>query len=84
MKGKDNMFKDVVVRKANVEKALLWLIKHNPLYQDITIDKHSLNQFPTEGVLAYLQTINTQSNDYTIRDTDTDNDIDDTEVVYNN
>ena len=31
MKGKD-VFKDVVVRKAKVEKALLWLIKHNPLY----------------------------------------------------
>ena len=28
--------------------------------------------------------LNTQSNDYTINDTDTDNDVDDSEVVYNN
>ena len=39
---------------------------------------------PTEGVPVDLQTINTQINDYTINDTDTDNDIDDSEVVYNN
>ena len=76
--------KDVIVRKAKVERALLWLIKHNPLYQDITIDKNSQNQLPTEGVPVNLQTINTQSNDYTINDTDTDNDTDDSEVVYNN
>ena len=34
MKGKDNSFKDVTVRRQNVADALHWLINNNPYYKD--------------------------------------------------
>lgn len=67
MKGKDNSFKDVFVRKEKVEKALLWLVKHNPQYQSIKVDTNSLNGLRTNGVPNDLQTINTVD-DLTIDD----------------
>ena len=36
MKGKDNNFKDVTVRRQNVADALQWLINNNPHYKDIS------------------------------------------------
>ena len=35
MKGKNNTFKNVLVRKAKVEQALFWLLKHNPHYRKV-------------------------------------------------
>lgn len=50
MKGQENTFKDVYVRKSNVENALKWLTKNNPLYRDIKIDTNILDSLPENGV----------------------------------
>ena len=50
MKGKDNSFKDVSVRRQKVADALLWLINNNPHYKDVKINQHSLNNLPDHGV----------------------------------
>ena len=42
MKGKNNTFKNVLVRKAKVEQALFWLLKHNPHYRNVKIDTFAL------------------------------------------
>ena len=39
------------VRRNIVHKALLWLKKHNPLYQNIVIDDKWLGQLPIDGLL---------------------------------
>ena len=61
MKGKDNTYKDVVVRRDRVENALNWLIQHNPQYQDIQINTDSLEALPVNGVPLDLQTIETNT-----------------------
>jgi hypothetical protein len=85
MKGKDNSFKDVIVRKEKVEKALLWLIiEHNPQYQFIKLDTNSLQNLPINGVPNDVQTINTVD-DITINEEKNDSDLDvhsDDEQVY--
>ena len=43
VKGRDNTFKDVNVRKQKVHHALLWLIQHNPHYSEVTINEEALN-----------------------------------------
>ena len=43
MKGKDNSFKDVSVRRQNVIDALCWLINNNPYYSDVQVNLHLLN-----------------------------------------
>ena len=50
MKGKDNSFKDVTVRRQNVADALHWLINNNLYYKDIIINNDSLNSLPLHGV----------------------------------
>ena len=61
MKGKDNTFKDVFVRKNKVEQALEWLIKHNPHYHDVKLDTNLLNTLPVNGIPHNLQVIETNS-----------------------
>ena len=39
VKGKDNTFKDVTVRRRNVHNALLWLIHNNPHYSELKINE---------------------------------------------
>ncbi|CAH3134206.1 unnamed protein product [Porites lobata] len=49
MKGKENSFKDVTVRRQNVADALQWLVNNNSHYKDITINQNSLNSLPEHG-----------------------------------
>lgn len=51
MKGKDNTFKDVSVRRHMVQNALTWLINNNPHYQDV-----HLNQQCLEPKMVYQMT----------------------------
>jgi hypothetical protein len=87
MKGNDNNFRDVVVRKRKVEKALFWLIEHNPLYHDICIDRNTLDKLTCNGVPNDLRLIETPPNELnnineTIKSTDVNKD-NDLEQVFN-
>ncbi|XP_020915212.2 uncharacterized protein LOC110252718 [Exaiptasia diaphana] len=57
VKGRDNTFKDVSVRKQKVYDALLWLTNNNPHYSDVEIDEHALNALPINGVPVDLLTV---------------------------
>lgn len=57
MNGKNNSFRDVVVRRNVVEQALFWLMKNNPHYENIMFDSDALNSLPTNGMPHDLQTI---------------------------
>ena len=61
MKGKDNSFKDVTVRRQNVADALDWLSNNNPYYKDIIINNDSLNSLPLHGVPQDLLSIETKN-----------------------
>ena len=61
VKGKDNTFKDVNVRREKVHNALLWLKCNNPHYKDVTIDQHALNSLPANGALTDLMTVESDS-----------------------
>lgn len=63
MKGKDNNFKDVSVRRHNVADALHWLMNNNPHYKDVNINQHSLNCLPENGVPHDLISIETENDD---------------------
>jgi hypothetical protein len=89
VKGKDNTFKDVRVRKQKVLNALVWLIiNNNPYYSQITINEDALNSLPENGVPPDLMSVET--NDDIVSDANfspdmgppTDNPSED--VVYNN
>lgn len=83
MKGKDNSFKDVTVRRKNVANALQWLIDNNPRYKNIIVNGDSLNCLPENGVPPDLLSVETESTD----DSDTCNpDLglqNEDEIVYN-
>ena len=66
MKGKNNTFKDVKVRREKVHNALLWLIQNNPLYAELDTD--ALNYLPENGVPTDLMAIETE--DDIIKDSD--------------
>ena len=57
VKGRDNTFKDVNVRRQKVHNALLWLLQNNSHYKDITIDQHALDCLPINGVPTDIMTI---------------------------
>ena len=61
VKGKDNTFKDVTVRREKVHNALLWLIHNNPYYAEIEINAEALNSLPENGVAPDLMTIETEA-----------------------
>lgn len=61
MKGKDNNFKDVSVRRQNVTDALHWLINNNPHYSDVQVNPHSLNSLPENGVPHDLISVETEN-----------------------
>ena len=46
VKGGENTFKDVRVRKQNVRNALVWLINNNPHYSELLINQDALNSLP--------------------------------------
>lgn len=57
MKGKDNTFKDLNVRRQKVHHALLWLLENNPHYRGVTIDHNALESLPIDGVLPEIMTV---------------------------
>ena len=59
VKGKDNTFKDVNVRKQKLHDALVWLIRNNPLYSEVTMNDDTLNLLPDNGILPDLMTVET-------------------------
>lgn len=61
VKGRNNTFKDVTVRKEKVQKAFLWLIENNPHYAEININFEALNSFPENGVPTDLLTVDTDA-----------------------
>ncbi len=85
VKGKDNTFKDVTVRKQKVHDALLWLIRNNPHYSDLTLNEEALNLLPDNDVLPDLMTVETDDDIVSDNNCDvgppTDNPSED--VVYN-
>ena len=46
VKGKDNSFRDVAVRREKVHNALLWLVQNNPHYAELEINEDALNSLP--------------------------------------
>ena len=42
MKGKENSFKDISVKKKNVADALYWFMNNNPHYKDVKLKRVSL------------------------------------------
>ena len=63
MKGKDNNFKDVSVRRQKVADALLWLINNNPDYKDVKINHYSLNCLPVNGIPHDLTSVEREDAD---------------------
>ena len=74
MKGKDNTFKDVIVRRQKVLGALVWLINNNLLYKNVKINEHALELLPVDGVPSDIMTI--ESNGDTLSDEITPPDLD--------
>ena len=84
VKGKDNTFKDLTVRKQKVHDALVWLIRNNPHYSVLTINEQALNLLPDNGVLPDLTIVETDddivSDDNINNAAPTDNPED---IIYN-
>ena len=59
VKGRDNTFKDVTVRKQKVHNALVWLRNNNPHYSELTINEDALDLLPEDGVPPALMTVET-------------------------
>ena len=88
VKGRDNTFKDVTVRKQKVHDALVWLINNNPQYSKVLVNENALNILPEFGVPSELMTVETDDDIVLDNDCSTDvgpptaNPSEDT--VYNN
>ena len=63
MRGRDDTFKDVTVRKQKVHNALQWLIANNPHYGELEINMEALNSLPENGVPSELLTVETNESD---------------------
>ena len=63
VKGKDNNYKDLFVRRQNVAKALQWLITNNPHYKDIIVNQNSLRSLPDNGIPNELLSVETEDFD---------------------
>ena len=59
VKGKDNTFKDVNVRRQKVLDALVWLTQNNPHYKDVEINAQALASLPVHGIPSDLLTVET-------------------------
>ena len=70
MKGKDNAIKDVLVRRHKVERALYWLLKHNPQYKCVSINSDALESLPTNGIPSNISTIETLEDPDVVDDED--------------
>jgi hypothetical protein len=56
VKGKNNSFRDVAVRREKVHNAL-WLFQNNPHYAELEINEDALNSLPENGIPADLMTV---------------------------
>ena len=87
VKGKNNTFKDVTVRRKIVHNALLWLVHNNPHYAELRINKHALDSLPENGVPSDLITVETEddivSNDSVMSDLGPPTDRPSEDIVYN-
>lgn len=87
MKGKDNTFKDLNVRRQKVHHALLWLLENNPHYRGVTIDHNALESLPIDGVLSDIMTVESDndivSDEMTSPDLGPSTDNDEQDKVYN-
>lgn len=52
IKGKNEFSKEFKVRRKQVSDALRWLVCHNPLYKNVTIDESLLQSLPHDGFLS--------------------------------
>ena len=86
MKGKDNTFKDIKVRRQKVHNALSWLVNNNLHYKHINISQHALETLPVDGVPSDLMTVESDGDDLsdeiTLPDLGPSNDNND-DRVYN-
>lgn len=73
MKGRNDTFKYVIVRRQKVHDALLWLAQNNPHYADVEIDELALNSLPDNGVSTDLLTVETE--DHILSDENIDFDL---------
>ena len=86
MKGRENTFKDIAVRKQNVHNALLWLIQNNRHYADVIVNTEALNSLPENGVPPDLFTVDTDdhvSDEVVDPDMGPPTDNPDEDIVYN-
>lgn len=59
VKGRNDTFKDVNVRRQRINDALMWLVQNNRHYSDVQIDHEVLNALPDNGVPSDLLTVET-------------------------
>lgn len=59
VKGRNDTFKDVNVRRKRINDALMWLVQNNRHYSDVQIDHEVLNALPDNGVPSDLLTVET-------------------------
>lgn len=60
IKGKENSFKTLNVRRQVVADALFWPLKHNPHYSDVNLNQDALNSLPNNSVPDDLLSVETQ------------------------
>ena len=60
VKGRNNTFKDVTVRREKVHNALLWLVHNNSHYTKLEINVDALNSLPENGIPVDLMTVETE------------------------
>lgn len=60
IKGKENTFKTLNVRRQVVADALFWLLKHNPHYSDVELNQDALNSLPNNSIPDDLLSVETQ------------------------
>ena len=85
MKGKENTFKDVIVRRSKVETALNWLTENNAQYQNLKLNSKILNSLPECGFPSQLQTIETEhfgTSESELQSDDREEEMDDSDIVY--
>ena len=80
VKGQNGKMKNLFVRRSVVANALTWLINHNPLYKDVTVNESMIDSLPENGIPIDLQKIETENE--SCSSTDTDADIPDEEKCY--
>ena len=85
MNGKDNAFKDVIVRRSKVQQALIWLIQNNPHYSNVTLNLDSLQSLPVNGVPDDLQSVETNETEFQSIETSTNtsDDSDEDQLINN-